>query len=265
MASFCWDYRATHGDNLVPKNCSSIHVYLHMKNVSLLATDPEIFVVRVDPDLETMHDDNLGVIGTDWGDVLRLPTDGNLSQDHPYFIATRSVSTTWIGTVAEFPSVYDIMIGASQYNDSSKFAIVRNGELVYAVYHPMCGKLPSKKLLETMHVDDRKRLFSIILEVMWLCKMYKKCGHISDSVTILRNCYSVFSASSSAVVLLISYFGLKISADGTVQDNLDNYAEYRHQIATYMVDLVKSWAFETESKNIGECLERITALFDIAA
>ena len=59
-----------------------------------------VYIVRIDPNASNVPSDNEGQIRTDWADVLRLPTDGPHSQDHPLIRASRRHKTTWVGNVS---------------------------------------------------------------------------------------------------------------------------------------------------------------------
>jgi hypothetical protein len=218
---------------------------------------------------------------SEWGDVLRLPCDGPNSQDKPHIIAIRSMPTTWIGNSKLFPSVFDLMIAASQHSDTSKYYIASKTNVFLAMpsstpapsssgwyihpnthqYHPMSGLLPPASAIENS--IDRMRLLSIMLMTIKLSMSMTASGYLDGNVKIFANQYSTFSANLSPVILAISYFGLRMSGDGTVQDKLDAYEEYRKHLMIHIMDVVESYRRRLDVPTYIDCANRLAQIFNL--
>ena len=281
MATFPWEYRATNGPGCEPQGFSKFLILIGLGDETPSDFDVEsesfmnenVYIVRIDPNASNVPSDNEGQIRTDWADVLRLPTDGPHSQDHPLIRASRRHKTTWVGNVKLFPTVYDLITAASFHSDGSEYYLAERNVVVseqseqreqrersggYKIipranqYHPMSGKLPT-----SLTDAERPKVLSIILGTIWLALVLEKCGHSSMQIRIYRNLYSAFSAHTTPVVLLISYFGLILSGDGTVQDKLDRSAEYRNELAIYAMDVLRSYMLETNTANAFDCALKV--------
>ena len=256
MATFCWDYIASHGVSEEPRGYQNYVICIGLSNEAVLSmplaqmSSEDVYTIHIDPKLpRTSHSPSEGYIGSSWGDILRIPTEGQHAQEHPLLRAARRSQITWIGNVKLFRSIYDLMIAASHHADNSTYHLASRDDagnyktIVYDVqYHPMSGKLPPS----IPEPRDRMRLLSILLGLHWFSIAVTTSGHLTPTTiagiaapcNIMKNLYSVWSANTSCVVLLVSYYGLGISGDGTLQEKLDGSREFRQQVAQYAVDVV---------------------------
>ena len=270
MATFPWEYRARNGTNLEPGSFSKSLVIIGLNGDIPTGMEPDesTFVIHIDPKLDDSHSSSSGTLGTDWGDVLRLPTEGG--QDHQYIISTRRMETTWVANEKLFPTIYDFMIAVSQHARTSKYVLVRKHARAHAHahdhtpdsewrvskttdYHPMSGQMPPKS------DDDAEnlRLLTIILGVIWQTIQYENCDIGQAAPAICKNNYSVFSTSLSPVILLVSYYDLQLSGPGTVQDKFGYSADYRRAIASRMRDVAESYLAVTGSTKAAECARKM--------
>lgn len=264
MASFPWEYMARMGPASEPRGRSDcvILIGLGAELPTGLNPDPEAYIVRIDPAVPQSIADSGASLQTEWGDALRLPTDGPLTQDHPALRAARRMRCTWVGNAKLFPTVHDLIIAASQHTDASSYYLARRPapDAPYALvpretqYHPMSGRLPPPS-------ERSPRLCSILLSALWLAHAVQKCGMDKGARRIYPNLYSAYSTHTSAAILLISYHGLYFTGDGTVQDKFCAFAEYRAEFATRAIDLATALMLETRTKDLHSCALAIAALF----
>jgi len=118
----------------------------------------------------------------------------------------------------------------------------------------MSGRLPPPG-------ERSMRLCSIMLGAIWLAVSLRKSGVRDRERRIYPNLYSTYSANTSAAVLLLSYHGLNITGDGTLQDKLDNFSEFRAELALRAENLVEAYMRETRTRNPLDCAEAIRNLF----
>jgi hypothetical protein len=158
-----------------------------------------------------------------------LPVSSSEKQIDPLLQGALRMQTTWVGNADSFPYIWDLMIAASCHRQDSVYMLVKNGQVVERTdYHPMCGKMPPRGPDGFHHLDPRLKV--IFLELVWFVKYF------SNEVYF----YSIFSANTSLIVLLVSYFKLDINALGTVQDKIMFYKEYREAIHAYAHDVLVS-------------------------
>jgi hypothetical protein len=210
----------------------------------LVMTDTT-YILRIDPKIEARPDTrNECRLKTDWGDVLRLPDKSMQTRDNQKIVDIRALTCTWVGTKADFPTFFDLMVAASQHENTSRYLIVDNGKIVgnNCDYHPMCGKLPAR--LDTYPDDVKLRYISIVVQLVAIHKSMKLLKYCDPTPLVRKNMYSMFSVDMSAIILLISYFGLEMSGDGTVQEKVDSYADYRRMIFVHADDVIKSYMAE---------------------
>jgi hypothetical protein len=269
MATFVWEYHATHGTSEEPHGYQACKIYIGFGGEVPVGAeaDEETYQIHIDPACdEALSTGTAGYLQTEWGDVLRLPVDGPYSQDHPYITAARRMRTSWYGNAKLFPSIYDLMIAVSFHTDGNIYRVAeRSGigapyELIGHpdVPHPMSGVLPSP---QTLGARDRLRLLSILLGSIHMALAMEKSGHLDGKVRIYSNLYSAFSADVSPVVLLISYFGIHCSGDGSVQEKLVRMAEFRYAVADYMRDVVRNLIEITKTPGPAECAAALMAAY----
>jgi hypothetical protein len=268
MSSFPWEYRATHGTSEEPHGFQACVIYIGFGGEVPIGAeaDEETYQIHIDPACdESASTGSIGYLQTEWGDVLRLPEDGPHSDDHPYIIGSRRMRTMWYGNEKLFPSIYDLMIAASFHADGNNYRLGRrssNGsyELVGRpdIPHPMSGILPPPNSLSQR---ERHRLLSILLGSIHMALAMERCGHLSGEVRIFQNYYSAFSADVSPLVLLISYFGIHCTGDGSDQEKVVKMAEYRYAVADYMRDVVRNLIETTRTQGPAECAAALAAAY----
>ncbi len=262
---------------------------------------PEMFVLHIDKLVPNLYDAEYYVY-SEWQDFLRLETTGPNSQDHPYLKSLRKMTVAWYGNAAIFDSTVSLMIAASYYTDGDTFSLygripkkygregssrMTPGELREYVgnpvvasalrmghdnpelfdfvlvaetprIHPMSGKLPID-----VHAIDRFATLSVMLEVLWYVGEFEHSGHYVQCPKIYRNLYSVFSANTKSMILMISYWGIYMNGDGTVQDKVNSYAQYRMTIASRYRDLANRWMELTETKTLETCADALLKHFAV--
>ena len=201
-----------------------------------------------------------GILPTDWGDVLRLPNNSSQSQDHPFIIALRSLECTWIGNADQFETVFDLMVAASYHQNSSKYLLAKNGTIVANNngYHPMSGKLPNLLLFDH---QTQLKLLSLILGFVYTYKKLSETEYKESKPLILLNQHSSFSLNTSTMILLISYFGIDMNGDGTLQEKSDNYQEFRQTLFMFLYDVVMSYAKELKVSDIFNLTAKLCEYF----
>ena len=206
-------------------------------------------LVRIDPLLTPTADGTL-VIQAEWQEVLRLPTSGAQSNDHPYLIACRTVPVRWMANKKLFPTPYDLLVATSQYYPGSEYAIAdRTPSGAYrlverALYHPMSGQLPPSDGPEA----SRRRLATILLLLLALRRLWDSCD-LGKGAWIYENWYSAYSTHTSPVILLISYFGLDASGEGTMQEKFDRSADFRAMVAEFAAAVCTSLMRATRTRD----------------
>jgi hypothetical protein len=269
MAQFPWEYHATNGAGMEPRGFDQCTVLIGLGEETPVGLKIEgTYVLRIDPNLKPLSSEAEGRLIGEWGDSLRLPVEGPHSQDHPYITATRRMQITWVGNRKLFPSTYDLMIAASYHADGNAYYLAERAgpDSPYMLWdhvqppHPMSGRLPDPASFSG-HDAERYRYVSIALGTIHAALAMTKCGHADGGMRIYRDLYSVYSAHTSVVVLLISYYGIHLSGDGSIQDKLNRSAEFRAMVAERMLDVVGCYMDATGTTTAADCAGALAARY----
>jgi hypothetical protein len=243
-ATFPWEYAAQNfGD--IPVGVDEVRIYLGLGLRDVLPPDDHVFTIRIDEDLPETQATSCAHIRAPWADTLRLPVDGPNSHDHPLVRSIRRRAVTWIGSAKEFKTVYDLIVASSHWNTGNRYVLAPvEGASAEApvirenIYHPMCSKIPR---WETLSVEEHIRVTAIMLGLILQVKRAKECGIFEKRAVILKNSYSFYSTHTSHMIMLITYFGIYMQGDGTVQDKFDRSADYRKVIHEYAEGVIKGY------------------------
>ena len=63
------------------------------------------------------------------------------------------------------------------------------------------------------------------------------------------------------MILLISYFGIDMNGDGTLQEKSDNYQEFRQTLFMFLYDVVMSYAKELKVSDIFNLTAKLCEYF----
>ena len=285
-SSFPWEPQAARGPARQPHGYFRIVALVGLGDYipQSALEDEGTFVWRIDPAAKpSALGKRESVTPNVWGDVLRLPTAGAYSHDPPEIPAVRRTETHWYGNASLFPTVYHFIVAVASHRDDSTYTLVRRtegGEEVLGRptnYHPLSGTLPAPG---TFSQAEGACILAILLGVIQSVLAMTDAGFRERSPAWVgpggpeedsagrctmhvfhENQYSTFSTHTDPMVLLISYYRLSFTGQGTVQDRFDSAPPYRYAVYRAMEEVMLALMSLTGSPGPLECARALGAYF----